>query len=121
MLHGQGTLYRDINRGYSFDGEDDLQKIVFTDSMGSRRLSSNESSSPVVRGDGDATGGGSGWSGSESESSGAAYSVRSSSTRGTMTGRGATHGSAASMAESIASEEEFAPSGGRSGWFSGWW
>ena len=112
----QGTLYRDINKGYSFDGDDDLQRIIFTDSMDSRRLSSNESSSPVLRGS---------ESGSVSDSSFSAQTARSSGAAGrnsrtTMASRGTTHSSATSLAESCASEEEYAP-GSRSGWFSGWW
>eukprot|EP00603_Paraphysomonas_imperforata_P007325 CAMPEP_0114414202 /NCGR_PEP_ID=MMETSP0103-20121206/1262_1 /TAXON_ID=37642 ORGANISM="Paraphysomonas imperforata, Strain PA2" /NCGR_SAMPLE_ID=MMETSP0103 /ASSEMBLY_ACC=CAM_ASM_000201 /LENGTH=344 /DNA_ID=CAMNT_0001582327 /DNA_START=224 /DNA_END=1255 /DNA_ORIENTATION=+ len=111
-----GTLYRDINKGYSFDGDDDLRRIIFTDSMDSRRHSSNESSSPVLRG-------------SEVSSIVGDSDIRSSdymtargsgavgSNRGTIASRGTTHSSNASMAESCASEEEYAPSGARAGWF----
>ena len=79
-----------------------------------RRLSSHESSSPLSQ---------SGGSGSESSySAGTAFTDTTSSARNTLASRGTTHTSAASMADSVASEQEHAPSGEHSGsfWFN-WW
>lgn len=93
-----GSLYRDINKGYSFDGNDDLQNIIFTGEGIDSRSSSNESASPMFG--------------------------KSGSSRNSLFSRGTSNPSSNSIAESEASEQEYAPSGEHSHqnyWFSSWW
>lgn len=142
-LSVQGTLYRD---GYSFDGEDDLQKIIFTDSLDGRpsrgrsnsSSSSNESASPLSRGGSEnsrkSAGTGTTGTGTDpgslansnsnrpSNGSGTSGSAGFGSARNTLASRGTTHTSSESLVGSDASEHEYAPTGEHTGggWFSNW-
>ena len=108
----QGNFYRNYDKGYSFDGEDDLHNIPFSNSYDQLYNISNDTTSLVSTAGSDSSG---------------VYTARGSSclqrdTRSTLGSRGVSYTSAASLAESDESDNEHAPSAQSSGyWFLNWW